>query len=124
MNGDEAPEDRLQRERTGVPGDPVPDHEYGDSRDDVTPDVDPMEQYEVSPSVRDTARRLAAAGILSDRQALAYTLRVIESVERPLAAEKMGVAVGTLDNTLYAAKQKVENARDTVDHLDALEADE
>ena len=35
MNGEEHPHDRLQRERAGVAGDPVPDHEYGDDPEDV-----------------------------------------------------------------------------------------
>ena len=43
MFDDEHPDDRLQRERIGVAGDPVPDHDYGDSREDLTPDVDPRE---------------------------------------------------------------------------------
>lgn len=35
----EGPQDRLQRERVGVAGDPVPDHEYGDDHHH-SPDVD------------------------------------------------------------------------------------
>lgn len=122
MRGDEAPEDRLQRERVGVAGDPVPDHEYGDDPEDRP--VDPIEQHEVGPSVRDAARRLSDAGLLSDRQAVAYVLREVERVERPLAAEKMGVAVSTLDNQLTDARNKVSAARQTLDLLADLEADE
>ncbi|AFD02320.1 putative protein 39 [Haloarcula hispanica icosahedral virus 2] len=123
MNGEEHPEDRQQRERVGVAGDPVPDHEYGDVGDD-TPPVDPMEQHEVGPTVRAAARRLSDAGLLSDRQAVAYVLREVERVERPLAAEKMGVAVSTLDNQLTDARNKVSAARQTLDLLDDHEADE
>lgn len=36
--------DRLERERVGVSGDPVPDREYGDGPEDLTPDVAPREE--------------------------------------------------------------------------------
>ncbi|AGC65572.1 hypothetical protein K745_gp47 [Haloarcula hispanica virus PH1] len=121
---DEAPEDRLQRERTGVSGDPVPDHEYGDSPEDLTPDVAPDEAGDgVSPSVRGAARRLADPGLLTDRQALAYVLRDVEGVSRPDSAERMGVSVSTLDSLLGTARRKLGQARDTLDLADDL-ADE
>lgn len=41
----ESAADRIQRERVGVAGDPVPDHEYGD--DHAPPDVDPAETVSI-----------------------------------------------------------------------------
>jgi DNA-directed RNA polymerase specialized sigma24 family protein len=124
MNGDETPEDRMQRERVGVSGDPVPDHEYGDDREDLTPDVAPDEAGEgVSPSVRAAARRLSDPGLLTDRQALAYVLRDVEDVGRQEAADRLGCSTSNLDGLLGTARRKLERARHTLEEADDLRAE-
>ncbi|ALJ99707.1 hypothetical protein BGV91_gp44 [Haloarcula californiae icosahedral virus 1] len=118
MNGEEAPEDRQQRERVGVSGDPVPDHEYGDDPEDLTPDVAPDEAGEgVSPSVRHLAQRLAKPGLLTDRQALAYVLRDVEGVGRQEAADRLGCSVSNLDTLLGRARTNLDDARATLEVL-------
>lgn len=77
----------------------------------------------VSPSVRDTARRLADPGLLTDRQALAYTLRDVEGVRRDEAAEKMGISKSGLDDHLGTARRKLDQATSTLSVLDALGVD-
>lgn len=125
---EETPGDRLQRERTGVAGDPVPDADYGDRQkggESPHPDVSHDEAGEgVSPSVRQAARRLSDPGLLTDRQALAYVLRTVEGVPRQQAADQLGVSVSTLDGLLGRAKRKLEQARDTLGHVEDLESDE
>ena len=119
----EGPQDRLQRERVGVAGDPVPDAEYGDDPEDLTPDVAPDEGGEgVSQSVRALAGRLAAPGILTERQALAYVLRDVEGVPRQEAADRLGCSASNLDTLLGRARSNVDDAAATLSVLHGLDA--
>lgn len=117
----EAPEDRLQRERIGVAGDPTPDHEYRDEPPQHEPDGG---ESGVSPSVRAAAKNLEATGILTEKQALAYVLRDVEGVRREEAADRMGTSTSNLDTHLSKARGYVEDARELVERLEALESDE
>lgn len=119
----EAPEDREQRERVGVSGDPVPDRDYGDEEEDLTPDVAPDEAGDgVSDAVRDLGRRLSEPGLLTERQALAYVLRDVEGVPRQEAADRLGCSVSNLDTLLGRARANLSDAADTLGVLHDLEA--
>jgi len=119
----EGPQDRIQRERVGVAGDPVPDAEYGDDPEDLTPDVTPDEAGEgVSQSVRALASRLAAPGILTERQALAYVLRDVEGVPRQETADRLGCSASNLDTLLGRARSNVDDAAATLSVLHGLDA--
>lgn len=117
---DRIPVDPVQNERIGVKGDPTPDAEYGDDPDERPPHVAPDGDGddEISPSVRNFAHRLAEPGILSERQALAYTLRDIEGVSRKETAELMDSSVSNLDTLYHRAKSNIGNARKTLQMLD------
>ena len=120
----ESPEDRRQRERTGVDGDPVPDRDYGDTDKGDRPVPDGVSRHQdadVSPSVRAAAERLAAAGDLTERQALAFVLRDVEGVPRPDAADRMGVSTSTLDTLVSKGRRKVAEARQVVDVVAELQ---
>jgi hypothetical protein len=75
-------------------------------------------------SLSDDIQQLAAADLLSERQAEAYILREIEAVPRQAAADEMGISVNTLDNTISAANSKIESAARTLDVIDELEHEE
>jgi len=125
MNGQEDPHDRLQRERVGVAGDPVPDHEYGDQARPPGADVDPCEQYaDVSPSVCRAADDVAAHGVVTHRQAVAWVLRDVEGVGREEAAERVGCSVSNLDTLLGRARTNIQQARQTAAIADELQPDE
>ncbi|AAY24977.1 ORF 51 [Haloarcula hispanica virus SH1] len=125
MNGEEAPEDRLQRERVGVAGDPVPDHEYGDQGRPPGADVDPGDGYPgVSRSVCRAADDVAAHGVVTYRQAVAWVLRDVEGVGREETAERMDCSVSNLDTLLGRARDNIGKARRTASIADELEADE
>ena len=64
--------------------------------------------------------RLAACGLLSERQAEAYVLREIEAIPRPEAADRMEISVNTLDSRLAEARQKVESAEATIEEIEAI----
>jgi DNA-directed RNA polymerase specialized sigma24 family protein len=66
------------------------------------------------------ADEIASAGVVSERRALAWTLRVVEGVSREDAAAMMGVSTSTLDKQLSAARSEIEAARETVDVVDEL----
>jgi len=66
-------------------------------------------------NVVDTISELAAAGLLTERQAEAFVLREIEAAPRQATADEMGISVNTLDNTLSAARRKVRQAEATVE---------
>lgn len=125
MNGQEDPHDRLQRERVGVAGDPVPDHEYGDQGRPPGADVDPGDQYpNVSRSVLRAADDVAAHGVVTYRQAVAWVLRDVEGVGREEAAERMDSSVSNLDTLLGRARENIKQARLTAGIVDELEPDE
>lgn len=109
--------------RPGGVDDPVPDAEYGDQdAGELPPHVDPFADFDISPSIKEAARRLAAPGLLTPRQALAYVLRDVEGVPRQEAADRMNCSTSTLDGHLGTAREKSKTARATVDALDRLEA--
>jgi DNA-directed RNA polymerase specialized sigma24 family protein len=111
----EAPEDRLQRQRVGVTGDPTPDHAYHD---------DPPERPDGSgPSdvdVDDRAATLAAAGLLTRQQARVYLLRYVEGLDRRATGEWLDVTPSAVDQHATAAREKLQAARTTVRVLDEL----
>jgi DNA-directed RNA polymerase specialized sigma24 family protein len=74
-----------------------------------------------SPTVEHTAGVLAAAGLLTERQAHAYLLREVEGVGRQATADRLGVSTSTLDSHLAKARRKVNQARETVGILEDLE---
>lgn len=91
--------------------------------EDLTPDVAPDEAGEgVSQSVRSLAGRLAAPGILTERQALAYVLRDIEGVPRQETADRLGCSASNLDTLLGRARSNVDDAAATLSVLHGLDA--
>lgn len=64
--------------------------------------------------------RLAEAGLLTRRQAEAYVLRDIEAVPRQGAAESMDVSINVVDKYLRAARDKVQEAEETIDVVEEL----
>jgi DNA-directed RNA polymerase specialized sigma24 family protein len=122
---EEGPQDRLQRERVGVSGDPVPDHEYGDEGQPPGADVDPEDAYpDVSRTVLRAADDVADHGVVTFRQAVAWLLRDVEGVGRQEAAERMDTSVSNLDQKLASAREKIQGARRTLGIVDDLEDDE
>lgn len=114
---DEAPEDRQQRERRGVAGDPTPDRDYGDDTDAATEAmleaVDP-EELGVPGPARKVAGDLADAGLLTEQQATAYVLRDVTGASRKMAAAYMGKSKSTVDDHAGKARAKVAEARETL----------
>lgn len=120
---EEAPEDRIQRERIGVSGDPVPDHEYGDRGRPLGADVDPFEGYpDVSIGVLSIAYHLAVPDIVPFPQAVAWVLHDVEGVEREEAAERMGTSISNVETLLGHARRNIKRARQTASLADGLEA--
>lgn len=115
--GGETPEDRQQRERAGVAGDPTPDRDYGDDTDAATEAmleaVDP-EELGVPGPARKVASDLADAGLLTEQQATAYVLRDVTGASRKMAAAYMGKSKSTVDDHAGKARQKVDQARETL----------
>jgi len=70
--------------------------------------------------MKDDIERLAAAGVLTERQAEAFVLRSIEAVPRSAAAESMGVSVNTLDNYVRTARDKIEAAERTIEAIEEI----
>jgi len=116
----EGPEDRIQRERVGVAGDPVPDHEYGE--DDHPTDPAPDEASDgVSDAVRTLAAKIAEPGVVTERQALALVLGDVENVRRREAAERMSCTASTYDTLLSRARCSLREAAETVSMLRKME---
>jgi DNA-directed RNA polymerase specialized sigma24 family protein len=115
----EGPEDRLQRQRVGIEGDPTPDHAY---RDDP-PRPERPDGGDLG-DVDDRATTLAAAGLLTEQQARVYILRYIEGLERRGTAEWLDVTPSAIDQHATAACEKIEAARTTVDVIDQLVDDD
>jgi len=70
--------------------------------------------------MKDDVERLAAAGVLTERQAEAFVLRSVEAVPRSAAADSMGVSVNTLDNYVRTARDKIEAAERTIETLEEI----
>ena len=66
-------------------------------------------------------QRLVDEGLLAERQAEAFVLRDVEDLSRGDAAERMGVAQSTLDNTLRAAREKIDAAEATLAIIEELQ---
>lgn len=143
QRGKETPEDRLQRERVGVAGDPVPDHEYGDRSEPEQHAVEAVDECATCgvqgvEGVVDTrdgavlpeclpcrhARVLAACGLLTARQAEAYAYRSLHGIARQETADRLGISVNVLDKHLAAAREKVDTARATAEALARLEREQ
>lgn len=67
----------------------------------------------------DVVDSLAGAGLLTERQAEIYVLREIEQTPREATAERLGVSVNTVDNTLSTARRKVAAAAQTMVAVDS-----
>lgn len=120
MNGDETPEDRHQRERHGVSGDPTPDHEYGDSAEDLTPDIEP-----IVPTCGERLRegfvsKLADETPLTEQQARAWILRDVQSYNPEDTAERMQVTESTMYGHLSQARKKIREADRLLTLVDEL----
>lgn len=74
-------------------------------------------------SEKATVERLASHGLLTERQATAYLLRDIEGVSRSDAADKMDCSLSTLDHHLSEARNKMYQARHTLEMADRLTDD-
>lgn len=77
-------------------------------------------EIDVSPSVRETARRLSKPGVLTYRQAVAFVLRRVEGVARQQAADSLGCSTSNLDTLVRRAESNIKSARTTVDRVDEL----
>lgn len=75
---------------------------------------------EATGDVTRAAEELSDAGLVTERQALAYVLRDVEAVPREEAAESMGISPSTLDTLLAKARRKVSAARATADAVDSI----
>jgi RNA polymerase sigma factor (sigma-70 family) len=108
----EHPEDLLQRQRVGVQGDPTPDHAY---RDDPPqrPDGGDLDGG-------DRAAILAAAGLLTEKQARVYILRYIDGLDRRETADHLDITASAIDQHATAAREKLQAAHTTVDVIDRL----
>jgi len=91
--------------------------------EELTPDVVADKGGEgVSQSVRSLAGRLAAPGILTERQALAYVLRDVEGVPREEAADRLECSESNLDTLLGRARSNVDDAAATLSVLHGLDS--
>jgi DNA-directed RNA polymerase specialized sigma24 family protein len=101
---DEHPDDRRQRERVGVKGDPTPDHEYRDEPPAYEPPEPDLERvgYE--------ARKLAENTALTHPQARVWLLRDRQGVSRADTAAALDLSVSTVDQQLGNARDKIEQA--------------
>ena len=69
----------------------------------------------------DDAEWLAAAGLLTERQAQAYAFRVIHSINREETAEALGISKSYVDNLRTTAIEKVEVAGETIVRINNLD---
>jgi DNA-directed RNA polymerase specialized sigma24 family protein len=72
--------------------------------------------------VRALASRLAAPGILTERQAIAYVLRDVEGIPRQETADRLGCSASNLDTLLGRARSNVDDAAATLSVLHGLDA--
>lgn len=84
------------------------------------PDADELFQG-VDEGVLMSADELRSDGDLTMRQAVAWLLRDVEDVDRPEAAEQMGLSKSAMDTHLGAARRKIEEARATVETVELLQ---
>ena len=77
-------------------------------------------EVDVSPTVREAARRLSEPGILSYKQAVAYVLRRVERVPRAESADALGCSESNLDTLVRRAETNIKSARTTLDRVDDL----
>jgi DNA-directed RNA polymerase specialized sigma24 family protein len=74
----------------------------------------------MSAAVDNVAERLAEHGLLGERQAQVYVYRVIEGQSPEQTAAELGIAVKTVNNSLYRARQKLRGAEATLELIDDL----
>lgn len=70
--------------------------------------------------IDDAVKRLADAGLLTERQAEAWVYRELQAVPRQATADAMDISVNTLDKRLREARDKVEQAQATADVVESL----
>ena len=58
--------------------------------------------------------QLTEAGLLTEREAQAYVLRDDCSMGREYTADRLGISTSRVDNALRAARQRLQNARETI----------
>jgi hypothetical protein len=58
--------------------------------------------------------QLTEVGLLTEREAQAYVLRDVYSMCREYTADRLGVSTSRVDNALRSARQRLQNARETV----------
>lgn len=63
---------------------------------------------------------LAAAGLLTERQAEAFVHRDVELTPREAAADAMDITVSTLDDRLGEARRKIDAAEATLDAIESV----
>jgi DNA-directed RNA polymerase specialized sigma24 family protein len=115
---EEHPEDRLQRQRVGIEGDPTPDHAYHDEPPQRSDGGD------LDGDVEDRATILAAAGLLTEQQARVYIFRYIDGRDRRETANYLDVTPSAVDQHATAAREKLQAAHTTVDVIDRLVDDD
>jgi len=74
--------------------------------------------------MKELIAEIVEAGLLTERQAEAYLLRDLEECPRQYSAECMSISVNTLDNTLAVARNKVEQAKTTVQIIESADNEE
>lgn len=66
----------------------------------------------------DIVRDLRDSGLLTEQQAMVYAYRELVQWDRRKTAEKLGTSPSNVDNLLARAREKVQQARETVDVLE------
>ena len=74
----------------------------------------------VNENADEAIQQLVDDGLLTERQATAFVLREIELTPRPAVAEHMDISANTLDNTIRAAKDKIEAAEATIATIERI----
>ena len=94
---------------------------YQEQNGQKLPDPPDEPDDDTSDAARELARRLAAPGVITERQATAYVLRDVEGVGRPEAADRMGCSVSNLDSLLGRARSNLDDAAATLSVLHGLD---
>lgn len=89
--------------------------------DDQPDDDRRTDRDSLSERAQDLAADLADADLLTDRQALAYAYRDVLGLDRRGTAAAMDCSANVVDKHLRAARTKVDQARRTIESLDALD---
>jgi len=100
----------------------VNDRDDPQGREDAPQDGLQRERVDISQSVRSLASRLAAPGVLTERQALAYVLRDVEGVPREETADRLKCSESNLDTLLGRARSNVDDAAATLSVLHRLDS--